>query len=105
MNVATPGFRITKCSRCGKLYFPSRLICRICGGHTWIEETLHDAVIEESTMVAHVIGGEPSGPCHLATVRGAGELRLIVGLEAPLPDGTHVLLYEKDGAPIAGPAQ
>jgi uncharacterized OB-fold protein len=105
MNETMQGFRITKCGRCGKLYFPSRLICRVCGGHSWVEETIHDAVIEESTMVAHVIGGQTSGPRHLATVRGVGGLRLIVGLEAPLPDGTHVLLCEKDGAPIAGPAQ
>jgi uncharacterized OB-fold protein len=104
MNSVTRGFGITKCGRCGKRYFPSRLICYICGNHTWAEEVLHEAVIEESTSITHVLGGGNGGPRYLATVRAGEGLRLVVGLEAPLPDGTHVLLYDKDGAPIAGPA-
>jgi uncharacterized OB-fold protein len=102
MNSVTQGFGVTKCGRCGKRYFPSRLICYSCGNHTWVEEILHDAVIEESTAITHVPGGDGGGPRLLATVRAIEGLRLIVGLEAPLPEGTHVLLYDKDGAPIAG---
>jgi uncharacterized OB-fold protein len=98
------GFTVAKCSRCGLLYFPRRLICRSCGSVDWADEHLHEGVIEESTTVAHVAGGGQGGPRTLATVRAAGGLRLIVGLEAPAPDGARVLLGEKNGAPIARPA-
>jgi uncharacterized OB-fold protein len=104
MNASVGGFMVVKCSQCGSLYFPRRLICRRCGGDTWTDECLHDAVIEESTTVAHVAGRGHGGPRTLATVRAAGGLRLIVGLETPLPDGVRVLLTEKDGAPTARPA-
>ena len=100
----TPGFRIAKCKACGALYFPRRLICRVCGSDAWAEETLHDAVIEESTSVVHVAGREDGVPRCLATVRTAGP-HLIVGLETPLPDGTRVLLFDKGGAPIARTAR
>ncbi len=100
----TPGFRIAKCKACGALYFPRRLICRICGGDIWVDETLHEAVIEESTSVVHVAGREDGAPRCLATVRTAAGPRLIVGLETSLPYGTRVLLFDKGGAPIARPA-
>jgi uncharacterized OB-fold protein len=102
MNVPASGFSVARCSRCGSLYFPRRLICRRCGGDTWTDERLLDAVIEESTAVAHVSGGGHGGPRILATVSAAG-VHLVVGLETPLPDGARVLLFEQDGAPIARP--
>ena len=104
MNASRRGFMVAKCNRCGALYFPRRLICRRCGGDAWTDERLHDAVIEESTTVAHVAGGGHGAPRTLATVRAAGGLRLIVGLQTSLPDGARVLLTGKDGAPIARPA-
>jgi uncharacterized OB-fold protein len=105
MNVVMQGLRITKCRRCSTQYFPPRLICHRCGNDTWAEETLREAEIEESTTVMHVVGGVASGPSYLATVRARKRLRLIVGLEAPLADGTRVHLAERSGAPFARPAQ
>jgi uncharacterized OB-fold protein len=99
-NAAADGFTVAKCSRCGSRYFPRRLICRRCGNDVWIDERLHDAVIEEATIVAHMVGGD-GAPRTLATVRAAEGLRLIVGLETPLREGTRVRLSEKNGAPIA----
>ena len=97
----TPGFKVAKCCGCGTLYFPRRLVCRVCGSDSWIDETLHDAVIEESTSVMHVAGREDGAPSHLATARTAAGPRLVVGLDAPLPDGTRVRLFDKNGAPVA----
>jgi uncharacterized OB-fold protein len=101
-EASADGLTVAKCSRCGSRYFPRRLICRRCGSADWTDERLHDAVIEESTTIAHVAGGH-GGPRTLATVRAAGGLRLIVGLEAPAPEGARVLLREKNGAPTAQP--
>jgi uncharacterized OB-fold protein len=100
-NELPRGFPVARCSRCSALYFPRRLICRACGNDAWNEERLDEAVISESTVVVHVAGGTHEGPRHLATVRTAEGLRLIVGLETPLPEETPVLLFEKDGAPVA----
>jgi len=104
MNAAVHGFPVTKCGRCGSLYFPRRLICHRCGNDTWAEDYLREAVTEESTTVQHVAGRTDGTPRHLATVRALQGIRLIVGLEAPLPEGTRVLLFNKDGAPVAKPA-
>jgi uncharacterized OB-fold protein len=104
MTSSTGGLTIAKCRQCGSLYFPRRLICHRCGSDAWTDQRLHDAVIEESTTLAHVAGGGHGGPRILATVRAAGGLLLVVGLETPLPDGTRVALTEKAGAPIARPA-
>jgi uncharacterized OB-fold protein len=94
------GFTVAKCSGCGQLCFPRRLVCRRCGSADWADEYLHEGLIEESTTVAHVAGGGQGGPRTLATVGAAGGLCLIVGLETPAPEGARVL-GEKNGAPIA----
>ena len=96
----TLGLRITRCGTCHKPYFPGRLICHVCGNDTWVAETLHEAVIEDVTTVSHVIGSS-AGPSHLATVRAIEGLRLVVGLEEPLREGTRVNLFDKSGAPLA----
>ena len=95
------GLSVGKCGNCGTHYFPWRLICRRCGADAWIEARIHEAVIEESTTVMHVVGGGDGQPKYLATVRTAEGPRIIVGLESPVPDGKRVALLEKNGAPLA----
>jgi uncharacterized OB-fold protein len=99
----SPGLKAAECRSCGAVYFPHRLICRACGGDRWTEAILADAVIEESTAVLHVAGAGGSAPRYLATVRTTAGPRLIVGLDAPVPDGSPVQLFDKDGAPMARP--
>jgi uncharacterized OB-fold protein len=104
MSGATAGVTVAQCCRCGARYFPRRLVCRRCGSSAFTDERLHEAVVEETTVVMHVAGGARREPRTLATVRAADGLHLIVGLAAPLPEGTRVLLSEQDGAPLARPA-
>jgi len=104
MSGSTTGVTVAQCCRCGARYFPRRLVCRRCAGSTFADQRLHEAVVEETTTVMHVAGSAPRGPRILATVRAAGGLHLIVGLAAPLSEGTRVLLSEQDGAPVARPA-
>jgi hypothetical protein len=59
------------------------------------------AIVEEATTVRHALGDEQAAVRHLATVRADGGLRLIVGSDHPLADGSSVDLYEIDGAPFA----
>jgi uncharacterized OB-fold protein len=101
MSTVTEGFTVGKCAHCGTYYFPRRLICRRCGGDSWNDHIVRQAVIEESTTLMHVTGHEAWGPRHLATVRTGEGLCLVVGLEAPVPDGATVNLADRDSAPIA----
>jgi uncharacterized protein len=98
------GFTVAKCGRCDALHFPPRLICPRCGSDQWIGEQLYEAVIEEATTLAHIAGADDQPARYLATARAARGLRLIVGLDTPLPEGTRVVLSDADGAPIARPA-
>jgi uncharacterized OB-fold protein len=101
MKDSAAGFPVGQCRQCGALYFPRRLICHRCGGDTWGDAFVREAVVEEATTVSHAIGQERPAPRHLATVRTPEGLHLIVGLEMPAEPGTRVALIEKDGAPFA----
>jgi uncharacterized OB-fold protein len=99
-NEPLNGLSVSECANCGTHYFPRRLVCRRCGTDAWIDKRIYEAVIEESTTVLHVVGGDGK-PRYLATVCTQEGPRIIVGLEAPSPDGTRVALLEKNGAPLA----
>jgi Rubredoxin-like zinc ribbon domain (DUF35_N) len=93
------GLKVCKCADCGALYFPARLICYRCGGGDWANVRIYGGTIEESTRVPSANGSQDT---LLATVNAAG-LRIIAGLEAPLSDGTCIVLEERNGAPWASP--
>jgi hypothetical protein len=93
------GLKVCKCGECGALYFPARLICYRCGGGDWSDARIFEGTIGESTRVAGVNGATDT---FLATINAAG-LRIIAALEAPLPDGTRVVLDERNGVPWAFP--
>jgi hypothetical protein len=60
-----------------------------------------EAIVEESTTVNRAAGHETWTPRHLATARTRDGLLLIIGLPAPVADGSCVYLTERDGAPFA----
>jgi Rubredoxin-like zinc ribbon domain (DUF35_N) len=95
------GVKVCKCGGCGALYFPARLICFRCGGGDWSDVRICDGTIDESTRIP--TGANGSTDTFLATVNASG-LRIIAALETPLPDGTGVMLEERNGAPWAVPA-
>jgi uncharacterized OB-fold protein len=95
------GFSVAKCIGCGAIYFPRRFVCRACGGSSWSDHLVVDAIVEETTVVNHAAGRENWTPRHIGTVRTPDGLRLIVGLAAPVKDGSRVSLTERDGVPFA----
>jgi uncharacterized OB-fold protein len=101
MNAVAEGLTVGKCSQCGALYFPRRLICRRCGSDAWVDARVTEAVIEEVTTLNQAIGQAPGARRHLATARTIEGLHLIVGLEIRLEPGVEVNLVEKGGAPFA----
>jgi uncharacterized OB-fold protein len=105
MSLEIDGFMVAKCTQCGALYFPRRLLCRRCGGDAWVDTCISNATVEESTTVSHAIGQDRPELRHLATVRTCEGLRLVVGIKDPIEDGMWISLFDKMGAPFGRPSR
>lgn len=101
MNNVAKGLTVACCAECGAYYYPRRLICRRCGSDAFDDHLIREAIVEESTTILHVTHQQDWTPCHLATVRTVEGLHVIVGLDAPVADGTRVILDDRNGAVIA----
>lgn len=96
-----PGLPLTRCNVCGTAYFPVRFICANCGAASWSPDAVADGVVEQMTTVRHAAGRDKWEPRHIASVRTTKGQVINAGLEEPLPERTSVLLFDRDGAPIA----
>lgn len=103
MHINKDGFAIASCVQCGAQYFPKRLICHRCGGDRWNEVIVREALIEEVTTVERAIGVANGEKRHLAAVRTADGLSLIVGLDSALSPGTKIAIFGSDRAPFGRP--
>jgi uncharacterized OB-fold protein len=97
----TPGLPLSKCNGCGAVYFPARLICMKCSGTSWGEAVAAEGTVEQMTTVRHAAGRADWQPKFIANVRTDMGPMINVGLEAPVPDGTRVTLFDDNGAPRA----
>ena len=100
-----PGLPLSECTSCKTSYFPFRLICPKCGNATWRESSVADGVVEQMTTVRYAAGKENWEPRYIACVRTSKGQVINAGLEEPLPDQTRVLLFDRDGSPIARKAE
>jgi uncharacterized OB-fold protein len=96
----TSGVVAFRCTGCGAIYFPPRLMCARCGGSTFAEARVTEAVIEEITIVRHVLGQKDWGPRRLANVRTPEGLRLTVGLRDESGPGDRIVLEQDGTAPF-----
>jgi uncharacterized OB-fold protein len=96
-----PGITLTRCTACNAGFFPARLICPKCGSAAWREDAVHEGVVEQTTIVHHAAGQKDWKPRHIASVRTKDGQMIVAGLEEPLPDATPVVLFDRDGSPIA----
>ena len=95
----TSGLTAWKCTTCGAVYFPERFLCAACGGHHLETTTVTEGVIEDMTMVRHVIGQTDWQPKPIATVRIDGGARILAGVLDEAGPDDRVLLTQDDGAP------
>jgi uncharacterized OB-fold protein len=95
-----PGLNIYRCQGCRSIFFPQRLLCPKCGADRWAAEEIFDGIVEETTLVRHARGRPDWTPRPIGTVRLAGELAVVAGLEEKFPAGTAVKLFTMDGAPF-----
>jgi uncharacterized OB-fold protein len=94
------GLSVHRCESCRSIYFPQRFLCPKCGADRWAVEDVFEGVVEETTLVRHARGRPDWTPRPIGTVRLAGMLAVVAGLDASFPEGTVVKLFTIDGAPF-----
>ncbi len=94
------GLQVWACSKCGSLFFPRRLLCLRCECPDMVEGHVHEGVIEEITVVRHVLGQEGWKPKRIANVRTPTGLMLTVGLLDDSQIGARIAIGQEGTAPV-----
>ena len=100
MATVTPGVTIWRCANCGVGLFPERLLCPRCHGDTFKTDRVHEAVIEEVSVIRHMLGQENWQPRRIASVRTSDGQRITVGLRDESGPGATIELFEEGEAPF-----
>jgi uncharacterized OB-fold protein len=95
-----PGVAIWRCRNCRAGFFPERLLCPRCHGSRFEAERMHEAVVEEVSVIRHMLGQENWQPRRIASVRTSDGQRITVGLRDESEPGATIALFEQDGAPF-----
>ena len=96
----TSGITIWRCAQCGAGFFPQRLLCPSCHGHTFNEARAHEAVVEEISVIRHMLGETNWQPRRIASVRTADGVLMTIGLRDDSEPGASIELFEEHGAPF-----
>ncbi len=99
------GVGIWRCKACGAAYFPERLLCSRCHGHDFAADRVTEGVVEEITVIRHVLGQTDWAPRRLANVRTANGPRITVGLRDESGPGTLIDLFQEGHAPFGAAKQ
>lgn len=83
------GIGVGQCSRCGRLAFPTPLVCHRCGSVDWGSRILETGVVEQRARIQHAVGGAP-GDVILALVRLDAGPRVVAGIPDGVQDGAAV---------------
>jgi uncharacterized OB-fold protein len=94
------GIGIWRCAQCRTGFFPQRLLCARCHGESFEPDRVHEAVVEEVSIIRHMLGQTDWQPRRIASVRTAEGLSLTVGLTDDSAPGTVIELFEQDTAPF-----
>ena len=94
------GVTIWRCTGCRAGYFPEPLLCPRCHGAAFETDRVHEAVIEEISVIRHMIGKENWQPRRIANVLTAGGPRMTVGLRDESGPGAIIEVFEEGTAPF-----
>jgi uncharacterized OB-fold protein len=97
MNAGVP---IWRCASCGAALFPEPLLCPHCHSANFNADRVHEGVIEEISVIRHMIGQENWQPRRIANVRTADGSMMTVGLLDESAPGATIELYEEGTAPF-----
>ncbi|MCC6887303.1 MAG: hypothetical protein IT536_01990 [Hyphomicrobiales bacterium] len=96
----TPGFTVWRCTRCDVRLFPLRLLCSRCHGAEFAAHRITEGVVEEISIIRHMIGQADWKPRRIANVRTIDGPMLTVGLLDESEPGTAIDLFEEGAAPF-----
>jgi uncharacterized OB-fold protein len=95
-----PGLAVWKCMSCGAEFFPRRLLCLRCESPDFVAGRVTEGVIEEITVVRHVLGQEGWQPRRIANVRTPNGPMLSVGLLDDSEVGQRIQILQQGTAPV-----
>jgi uncharacterized OB-fold protein len=96
----TFGVTIWRCANCGAGFFPERLLCPRCHGDTFKTDRVYEALVEEVSIIRHMLGQENWQPRRIASVRTSDGQRITIGLRDESGPGATVELFEEGTAPF-----
>jgi len=96
----TPGVGIWRCANCRLGVFPQPLLCPRCHGETFATDRVHEAVVEEISVIRHMIGQENWQPRRIGSVRTNDGQLITVGLQDESGPGATIELFQEDNAPF-----
>lgn len=96
------GVTIWRCTNCRTAFFPERLLCPGCHGGQFETDRAYEAVIEEISVIRHMIGQDNWQPRRIANVRidTLPDLQMTVGLRDESGVGATIELFEEGTAPF-----
>jgi hypothetical protein len=94
------GVGIWRCANCRLGAFPQPLLCPRCHGAKFEADRVHEATIEEVSIIRHMIGQENWQPRRIASVRTGDGLLMTVGLQDESGPGTVIELFQDGTAPF-----
>jgi uncharacterized OB-fold protein len=94
------GVTIWRCRSCRTGFFPQPLLCRRCPGDAFDVDRVHEAVVEEVSVIHHMLGQDNWQPRRIASVLTSDGQRITVGLHDRSEPGDRIELTEEDGAPF-----
>ena len=95
----TAGIGVWRCTGCDATVFPQRLLCPRCHGAAFDAARVHEGVVEDVSVIRHMIGQADWQPRRIANVRIKGGPSITVGLRDESGPGTVVELFQEEGAP------
>jgi uncharacterized OB-fold protein len=94
------GVTIWRCENCRTAYYPEPLLCPHCHGGKFATVRVHEAVVEEISVIRHMIGQENWQPRRIASVLTSAGPRITVGLRDESGAGATIELFEEGTAPF-----
>jgi uncharacterized OB-fold protein len=94
------GVTIWRCVNCRAGFFPERLLCPRCQGDKFEIDRVQEAVVEEISVIRHMLGQEKWQPRRIGSVRTSDGQRITVGLRDESEPGATIELFEEGSAPF-----
>ncbi len=95
-----PGVAIWRCTACGAALFPEPLLCPRCHGPAFARDRVHEGVVEEISVIRHMLGQENWQPRRIASVRAMDGPLMTVGLRDESEPGARIELFQEGEAPF-----